>query len=46
MNRRLLRNILIITSLILSLSGILMYFISFEMSVASLHTFSALLFIL
>jgi hypothetical protein len=46
MNRRLLGNILIITFLILSVSGILMYFIPFERSVASLHTFFALLFIL
>ena len=46
MNRRLLGNILIITLLILSTSGVLMYFTPFEKNIASLHTFFALLFIL
>jgi hypothetical protein len=46
MDRRLLGNILIITLVILSGSGILMYFSPFEKNIASLHTFFALLFIL
>ncbi|PKV50295.1 uncharacterized protein DUF4405 [Aquimarina sp. MAR_2010_214] len=46
MNRRLLGNILIALLLILSGSGVLMYFTPFEKNVASLHTFFALVFIL
>ena len=46
MNRRLLGNILIITFIILSITGILMYFMPFKKNVASLHTFFALLFII
>lgn len=46
MNRKLLGNILIITFIILTFSGLLMYFLPFEKSIASLHTFFALLFIL
>ena len=45
MNRQLLGNILIITLIILSGSGILMYFTPFEKNIASLHTLFALLFI-
>ncbi|MBG6129027.1 hypothetical protein IWQ47_000281 [Aquimarina sp. EL_43] len=45
MNRRLLGNILIVILLILSGSGILMYFTPFEKNMASLHTFFALVFI-
>lgn len=44
MNRRLLGNILIITLVILSGSGILMFFTPFSKNIASLHTFFALLF--
>ncbi len=46
MNRRLLGNILIVILLILSGSGILMYFTPFEKNIASVHTFFAMLFIL
>ncbi len=46
MNRRLLGNILIAIFLVLSISGILMYFTPFEKNIASIHTFFALLFIL
>ncbi len=46
MNRRLLGNILLVSFLILSSSGVLMYFTPFEKNIASLHTFFALLFIL
>lgn len=46
MNRRLLGNILIITLVILSGSGVLMYFTPFSKNIASLHTFFALLFII
>ncbi len=46
MNRRLLGNILIITLVILSGSGIFMYFTPFGKNIASLHTFFALLFII
>lgn len=46
MNRRLLGNILIITFLILSTTGVLMYFTPFEKRIASTHTFFALLFLL
>jgi len=46
MVRRLLGNILIIIVIILSASGLLMYFLAFEKNVASLHTFFAMLFIL
>lgn len=46
MNRRLLGNILITVLLILIGSGVVMYFIPFKKSVASIHTFFALLFIL
>jgi len=46
MNRKLLGSILIITFIILTFSGLLMYFLPFEKNIASLHTFFALLFIL
>lgn len=46
MNRSLLGNILIITFLVLTISGLLMYFTPFTKNIASLHTFFALLFIL
>ncbi len=46
MNRRLLGNILIAILLILTASGVLMYFTPFDKNVASLHTFFALLFII
>ncbi|WP_272150193.1 hypothetical protein [Tenacibaculum aiptasiae] len=46
MNRRLLGNILIISSLVLTLSGFFMYFFPFSKSTASIHTFFALLFTL
>ena len=46
MDRRTLGNILIITLIILSGTGLLLYFTPFEKRVASLHTFFALLFIL
>ena len=46
MNRRLLGSILLITFLILSITGALMYFISFEKNIASIHTLFAFLFIL
>lgn len=46
MNRRLLGNILIITLLIISISGILMYLKPFAKNIASLHTLFALLFLL
>lgn len=46
MNRRLLGNFLILTFLILSLSGILMYLIPFKKKIASLHTFFSLLFLI
>lgn len=46
MNRKLLGNILIVTLLILVLSGLLMYFKPFMKNVASMHTFFGLLFIL
>ena len=45
MNRRLLGNILIVILLILIGSGLAMYFTPFSKSMASLHTFFALLFI-
>lgn len=45
MNRRLLGIILVAVLVILTASGILMYFTPFEKNVASLHTFFALLFI-
>lgn len=46
MDRRLLGNILIITLLGLSGSGIFMYFKPFERNIASLHTVFALLFVI
>ena len=46
MNRRLLGNFLILTFLILSMSGVLMYLIPFNKKVASLHTFFALVFLI
>lgn len=46
MTRRLLGNVLIAVLLILSISGVLMYFTPFTKNIASLHTFFALLFIL
>ena len=46
MNRKILGNILLITIIILSGSGILMYFRPFSQNIASLHTFFALLFFL
>ena len=46
MSRRLLGNILIVILLILSGSGILMYFTPFEKNIASVHTFFALTFIM
>ncbi len=46
MDRRLLGNILIIVVLILSGSGIFIYFKPFEKNIASLHTFFALLFVI
>lgn len=45
MNRKLIGNLLIATFLILSVSGIVMYFTPFTKSVASMHTFFALLFV-
>ncbi len=45
MDRRLLGNVLIITVLVLSGSGIMMYLMPFEKNIASLHTVFALLFI-
>ncbi len=45
MDRRLLGNILITTFIMLSITGIIMYFMPFKKSIASLHTFFALLFI-
>lgn len=45
MDRRLLGNILIITLIILSGTGMLLYFTPFEKRIASLHTFLALIFI-
>ena len=45
MNRKLVGNLLIATFLILSVSGIFMYFTPFAKSLASMHTFFALLFI-
>lgn len=45
MNRRLLGIIMVAVLLILSASGIYMYFNPFEKNIASLHTFFALLFI-
>ncbi len=46
MNRRLLGNSLLGIFVIVTLSGVLMYFTPFEKNIASLHTFFALLFII
>ena len=46
MNRRLLGAILLITFLVLSVSGLFMYFTPFQKNVASLHTVFALIFLI